>query len=369
LSADLSDFDYRVESDAIYLIDFGLAKTIPPAASIDHRAECREPITNDVVGTPRYCSKRAHRRRSMCERDDLLSLIYVAVFVAQNALPWASHYRGDDRNKLIGLHKARTHSRDLCANAGLPAGMCEFAEAVDLLQFGERPRYSDYIEAINADMERLRTTDKSYLRHVSDSRIAGECLSDINSEGMTPLCCAWNREHEYNVLFDTVEDPKADALHSSSSLSPLDDDLEELRMADAMARMAVTPPLSPASSPGVDRAKSLSKSKSKRSKSSKAKEMPARSPFREVQISIPRSEYGIGNSSRRGAVDLIEKRDKLGDVTLDLKKPAATVPTTKKKGGMLSALSARIKLGKERVVDGDDLVESESPRKKRKVCV
>jgi serine/threonine protein kinase len=344
-----------VESDVVYLIDFGLAKAIPSADTIDHRAECREPITNDVVGTPRYCSKRAHRRRSMCERDDLLSLVYVAVFMSQNALPWASRYRGEDRNKLIGLHKARTHSRDLCENAGLPVGMCEFAEAVDSLQFGEHPRYSHYIEAINADMKHLRATDKSYLRHVSESRITGECFSDLDCEGATPLCCAWNREHEYNVLFDTVEEP---------SFSPSVDDLEELRMADAMARMAVTPPLSPALSPGVERAKSLSKSKSKHSKSSKSKTTPSRSPFREVQISVPRSEYGIGNGSRRG-----EKCDKLGDLSLDLKKPVATATTTKKKGGMLSALSARIKLGKDRIADGDDLVESESPRKKRKICV
>jgi hypothetical protein len=259
----------------------------------------------------------------------LLSLLYVAVFVKKNALPWASTYRGENRNQKIGMHKARTHVDALCESAGLPPGICAFAKAVDDLAFGERPRYSRYIDAINTDMEGLRLTDRSYRRHVADSRASGECFSELDGEGVEPLCCQWNRENEYDVMFGVA---------AGTPLSPSIDEMEVMRMADAMARVKVSPSRSP------------KRARPKSSKSKKTKAPATHSPFREILAPEPDYVVDIGVPAK--------KPSKL-DIGVD----------DKKRSSFIGKLSSKMKFGgggvsKENV---SDALMEESPRKRRRL--
>jgi serine/threonine protein kinase len=74
----------KPNSDAplLYLIDFGMAKRI------DRKEGVREPGF-PLIGSARYASLAAHRGEALGRRDDLISMMYSLIYVANGgALPW-----------------------------------------------------------------------------------------------------------------------------------------------------------------------------------------------------------------------------------------------------------------------------------------
>lgn len=74
-----------LNSDRIYLIDFGLAKKYLFDKSNDHVSLVQG---GRFAGSLRYCSIAAHRGETVSRRDDLESLAYTLIDLGVGELPW-----------------------------------------------------------------------------------------------------------------------------------------------------------------------------------------------------------------------------------------------------------------------------------------
>lgn len=101
---DLSGRASQVPFPLLYLIDFGMAKRI------DRKEGLREPGF-PLIGSPRYASVAAHRGEPLGRRDDLISMMYSLIYVANGgALPWQGYTERE-----IYYMKDRMTSAELCA--------------------------------------------------------------------------------------------------------------------------------------------------------------------------------------------------------------------------------------------------------------
>jgi len=82
---------YHEVAPLLYLIDFGMAKRITP---IIRKEGVRDvPVPGfALIGSARYASLAAHRGEALGRRDDLISMMYSLIYVANGgALPWMNH--------------------------------------------------------------------------------------------------------------------------------------------------------------------------------------------------------------------------------------------------------------------------------------
>jgi casein kinase 1 len=142
-----------IHNDELVLIDFGLAsfyvdaeeRHLPPA----------NPKKLHIIGTPRYASFHVHQGEEYSRRDDLISMVYVGLFLIHGPELWEprrnmnmdSYGEKSDilnpHNQWFNLQKDITNVRTLCSEW---IGLGEFAEKVYKLSFLERPSYVEYIE-------------------------------------------------------------------------------------------------------------------------------------------------------------------------------------------------------------------------------
>ena len=109
LSRRASQAQQPVPVPLLYLIDFGMAKRIKDP--IDAAKNRLVPL----IGSPRYASVFAHRGEPLGRRDDLISMMYSLLYVANGgALPWQGytdvemHYIKDNMTPselCAGLHE------------------------------------------------------------------------------------------------------------------------------------------------------------------------------------------------------------------------------------------------------------------------
>ena len=73
------------ESNTMYLIDFGLTKSIADSKTGKHM-----PLLTgkNLIGTCRFVSVNAHHGFELSRRDDLLTLGYVMLHFIKGYLPW-----------------------------------------------------------------------------------------------------------------------------------------------------------------------------------------------------------------------------------------------------------------------------------------
>jgi serine/threonine protein kinase len=109
LSRRASQAQQPVPVPLLYLIDFGMAKRIKdPIDAAENRLV-------PLIGSPRYASVFAHRGEPLGRRDDLISMMYSLLYVANGgALPWQGytdvemHYIKDNMTPselCAGLHE------------------------------------------------------------------------------------------------------------------------------------------------------------------------------------------------------------------------------------------------------------------------
>ena len=109
LSRRASQAQQPVPVPLLYLIDFGMAKRIKdPIGAAENRLV-------PLIGSPRYASVFAHRGEPLGRRDDLISMMYSLIYVANGgALPWQGytdvemHYIKDNMTPselCAGLHE------------------------------------------------------------------------------------------------------------------------------------------------------------------------------------------------------------------------------------------------------------------------
>jgi serine/threonine protein kinase len=127
------------QKQTIYLVDFGLAK---PYRHYRTQTHIRYKENKHLTGTPRYASLYNHRGIEQSRRDDLISLGYMLVYLAQGELPWQKvHSRGKThRRRKIYETKRDTSHGDLCH--GLPKEFCDYFTYCERLRFMEQPDYA-----------------------------------------------------------------------------------------------------------------------------------------------------------------------------------------------------------------------------------
>jgi serine/threonine protein kinase len=118
----------------LYLIDFGMAKRIKDP--IDDAENRLVPL----IGSPRYASVFAHRGEPLGRRDDLISMMYSLMYVANGgALPWQGY-----TDMEIYYIKENTTPSELCA--GLherhATGWAAILERLHNMRVNEPPDYA-----------------------------------------------------------------------------------------------------------------------------------------------------------------------------------------------------------------------------------
>ena len=131
------------DPNMVYIIDFGLSKKYRSKKG-NH---IKFSITNNIIGTPRYCSINALRGAELSRKDDLESLFYVILYLFRGNVPWQNlKIRSrNERFKKINEIKKKINYKLLCKN--LPEELHDFGIYIKNLHFEEDPNYR-YMEKL-----------------------------------------------------------------------------------------------------------------------------------------------------------------------------------------------------------------------------
>ena len=125
------------DPNMVYIIDFGLSKKFRSKKG----KHIRFSITNNITGTPRYCSINALRGAEQSRRDDLESLFYVILYFFRGSVPWQNlkiKSRNERFNKINEIKK-NINYKILCQK--LPEEFYEFGNYIKNMKFEEDPDY------------------------------------------------------------------------------------------------------------------------------------------------------------------------------------------------------------------------------------
>ena len=132
------NFMLGINTNTVYIIDFGLSKSY-----IDSNGRhIPDKQTNELIGTSRYMSVRAHQCKEQSRRDDLEALAYVFIYFLRGKLPWSGLLINDfkQHNQTICHLKRDTPELELCA--GFPQEYIFYLQYVRHLEFEEEPNYT-----------------------------------------------------------------------------------------------------------------------------------------------------------------------------------------------------------------------------------
>lgn len=125
------------DPNMLYIIDFGLSKKFRSKKG----KHIKFSITNNITGTPRYCSINALRGAEQSRKDDLESLFYVILYFFRGSVPWQNlkiKSRIERFNEINKIKKTINY-KVLCKN--LPDKLYDFGMYVKNLKFEEDPNY------------------------------------------------------------------------------------------------------------------------------------------------------------------------------------------------------------------------------------
>lgn len=177
---DIKPANFMIHNNELILIDFGLA-TFYVDSDEKHILPSTETTKKQhIIGTPKYASWNIHCGEEYSRRDDLMSIVYIGLFLLYGTGLWADNQsfiqtdRGDPgllshpRNQWFKTQKSRENIMNLCSHSPtkqisvIPSGLDAFAttdaEGIDQfvplqifadyiyrLSFQERPSYTTYI--------------------------------------------------------------------------------------------------------------------------------------------------------------------------------------------------------------------------------
>ena len=136
----------------LHIIDFGLSrfymkgdkhvsKTSKTVSNTDTNTNTNN--SNNMVGTIRYMSINIHKNEIYTRRDDIISIMYVAIYFARGNLPWSGLIpeKGDKRQKdeLVYEKKIKITSMELCEN--IPRVFQKLLDYSYSLKFEDKPDY------------------------------------------------------------------------------------------------------------------------------------------------------------------------------------------------------------------------------------
>jgi len=152
---DIKPANFMIHNGELMLIDFGLASFYVDSA--ERHILPANPKKQDIIGTPKYASLNIHRGEEYSRRDDLMSVLYVGLFLLYGHDLWNDY----DDTKSSGLNKTELmHPRNrwfesqkninnIHRLSSIWQELSIFAECIYGLSFQERPSYGDYIKIFN----------------------------------------------------------------------------------------------------------------------------------------------------------------------------------------------------------------------------
>ena len=143
------------KSHVIHLIDFGLSKRYIEQGNNKH---IKYKEGKSLTGTARYVSVFTHLGIEQSRRDDLESLGYMLVFLANGSLPWVGipGKNKAEKYKLIGQCKAEKTFPDLCY--GLPHEFVSYFTYCKALKFEQKPDYALLKKGFKEAFNRMQYT-------------------------------------------------------------------------------------------------------------------------------------------------------------------------------------------------------------------
>lgn len=135
------------EQKVIYLVDFGLSSSYLDAT----REHIPYAEHTKIAGTAYYLSLYGHKRIEASRRDDLISLGYMLVHLANGTLPW-ENVMGSYSEKISSIAKIKNtiSVQELCKL--LPEKFQEYFNYVLNLRFDETPNYEYLKQVLNQTM-------------------------------------------------------------------------------------------------------------------------------------------------------------------------------------------------------------------------
>lgn len=125
-------------SKIIYAVDFGLSKKFRDSKTAQHMPY-RE--AQNLTGTSRFASLNSHLGLELSRRDDLESLAYLLIYLAQGRLPWQSvkgRIKAEKHRRVLEI-KTKIKPEQLCE--GLPDAFLKFLIYSRNLRFEQTPNY------------------------------------------------------------------------------------------------------------------------------------------------------------------------------------------------------------------------------------
>jgi serine/threonine protein kinase len=122
----------------LHIIDFGLSRIyIKDGTHIPNKQN------SSIVGTMRYISTHIHEGNVYSRRDDIISILYVIIYLLKGKLPWCGlKVESDDKRtkaEMVYEVKKRTSITELCE--GLPAIFERMLTYAYKIGYDEKPDY------------------------------------------------------------------------------------------------------------------------------------------------------------------------------------------------------------------------------------
>ena len=156
---DIKPANFMVHNDELLLIDFGLASFY--VDSDENHIHPANPKKTHIIGTPKYASWNIHEGEEYSRRDDLMSIIYIGLFLLHGNYLWGINHRDSEctftefsselKNSDL-LHpmnqwfKRQKNKENVKLMSSEWNKLQIFAENIYNLSFQERPSYKKYIE-------------------------------------------------------------------------------------------------------------------------------------------------------------------------------------------------------------------------------
>ena len=134
------NFLLTTDNKDLKIIDFGLAKQYMDKNG-NHK--CNKKHSN-ITGTLRYISKYVHIGNEPSRRDDIISFIYILIYLLNSFLPWQGLSYTDQNKKINTIYKMKQNlmNEEFCEI--IPDKILTMLEYAEKLNYDEEPNY-DYL--------------------------------------------------------------------------------------------------------------------------------------------------------------------------------------------------------------------------------
>jgi hypothetical protein len=151
---DIKPANFMIHNDELVLIDFGLASFYVDSGEKHILQNVKR--NEHIIGTPKYASWNVHCGKNYSRRDDLLSVVYIGLFLIYGADLWIPDCTFESkldnsaiihpRNQWFKMQKDKANIYHLSSRW---KELADFSNDVYALSFQERPSYKKYIDSFS----------------------------------------------------------------------------------------------------------------------------------------------------------------------------------------------------------------------------